>query len=381
MLRLLRPPTVKRQAGVRGRVPAAVVLAAGALIVVVGQAATAASPRQPVTITGLRWAQNGAVVGFDGSFDGSGQPRPFVADVAAGGMRALSAADGPFAIPPSPLLSPDGHWRAIGSRAGVVLTPAAGGQELLLRGQESIAWLPSGELLTLAELRWRSGALALQSYRLEAVKPATGQERVVVDDADIAGAPAVVSPDGTRVAFTQYVGAGPDGAVLFVASTAARSSGVLRLTPTVCRLVPLDPVTQAGWLCLEGGNRGSTFVGGPNRDLILAGPGADAIRTGEGNDFVAAAWGADVIDTGDGDDNVDAGAGDDRITLGNGRDTADAGPGRDVVFAGDGDDTVVLVDGERDTVVCGPGRDIVRVDSLDRVADDCEIVRTYKPAR
>ena len=58
-----------------------------------------------------------------------------------------------------------------------------------------------------------------------------------------------------------------------------------------------------------------------------------------------------------------------------GPDSVTPGPGPDWVYAGDGRDTVRARDRRRDHVSCGAGRDVARVDALDVVDANCEIVR------
>ena len=51
------------------------------------------------------------------------------------------------------------------------------------------------------------------------------------------------------------------------------------------------------------------------------------------------------------------------------------GTGRDVLSGGSGSDFIGTVDGFRDRVACGTGNDTAIVDTNDRVAGDCELVR------
>jgi Ca2+-binding RTX toxin-like protein len=58
-----------------------------------------------------------------------------------------------------------------------------------------------------------------------------------------------------------------------------------------------------------------------------------------------------------------------------GSDSLKGGSGRDLLTGGGGADFLGSVDGSRDRVACGPGRDTAIVDSNDRVAAGCELVR------
>jgi len=64
-----------------------------------------------------------------------------------------------------------------------------------------------------------------------------------------------------------------------------------------------------------------------------------------------------------------------RETAGQGSLSLKGGGGRDRIDAGAGDDFVGSVDGAADRVSCGTGRDTAIVDSNDRVAGGCELVR------
>jgi Ca2+-binding RTX toxin-like protein len=58
-----------------------------------------------------------------------------------------------------------------------------------------------------------------------------------------------------------------------------------------------------------------------------------------------------------------------------GADSLKGGSGHDVMSGGSGSDFLGSVDGARDRVACGTGRDTAIVDTNDRVAAGCELVR------
>jgi hypothetical protein len=154
-------------------------------------------------------------------------------------------------------------------------------------------------------------------------------------------------------------------------------------------------------------NNGARGNGGSGRDQVTGGLGAVAaiLTGGGGNDL--------LVPDGSLFDDARGGSGDDRlvtfkgrqVTLAgetgsdvliapaiSGRVTLDGGPDSDIVFthaggatvdAGSGADAVDVRGGAEtpaDTVSCGTGWDAVWADSIDDVADDCEIrLRTGSP--
>ena len=76
---------------------------------------------------------------------------------------------------------------------------------------------------------------------------------------------------------------------------------------------------------------------------------------------------------GGGDDTIRSYAGDDRVQGDWGSDTAFLGPGDDAWS-----DASTHARGDVDRITCGPGRDVVRAYRSDVVADDCEVVRSWR---
>lgn len=129
---------------------------------------------------------------------------------------------------------------------------------------------------------------------------------------------------------------------------------------------------------------------GPNEDRMVAnmigilvggtgGAGADNLKVnGPVNDLLGGDSGNDTIDTGDGNDDLRGEEGADTLIGGAGNDLLQGAAGADVIDAGPGDDTVNSPDGTVDRITCGEGTDLVRADTVDEVAADCENVeRTF----
>jgi hypothetical protein len=144
---------------------------------------------------------------------------------------------------------------------------------------------------------------------------------------------------------------------------------------------------------LVGAQDGDALVGGRGRDRLFGDSGRDQLdgragrdhlRGGSGNDRVIGGTGDDYLGGGSNDDRLIGGsgrdsiraeAGDDRISGGSGNDTIDAGVGRSRINAGPGDDKVKAVNLKRNRIRCGSGHDAVWANTVDFVAQDCEVVR------
>jgi Ca2+-binding RTX toxin-like protein len=178
---------------------------------------------------------------------------------------------------------------------------------------------------------------------------------------------------------------------------------------------------------INGGDGNDTLIGGDGNDTINGGAGDDAIEGGQGSDTMIGGGGNDTVSyadrnasqgvivtlgstaanngqpgehdsisgienivggdgpdtlTGDDQDNtIQGGGGNDTINGEGGNDTlnGDAGDdsitgaaGNDIISGGDGDDHIVAFDSQVDQITCGPGSDNALVDSIDKVASDCE---------
>ena len=110
-----------------------------------------------------------------------------------------------------------------------------------------------------------------------------------------------------------------------------------------------------------------------------AGVNRIAVELGDQNDYAGIGGMTPTdfpatIDGGDGADTIYGGPQADVIHGGPGNDTLQGNAGRDVLSGDEGDDTINAADGWPDQVTCGPGFDTVTADSLDTVADDCELL-------
>jgi hypothetical protein len=94
--------------------------------------------------------------------------------------------------------------------------------------------------------------------------------------------------------------------------------------------------------------------------------GADSLRGTPGADTLVGRTGNDQLLGRSGNDRLIGGPGHDRLFGGPGRDRLVGGPGADRLSGGPGPDRFA----------CGRGRDVVTVDVSDRVAGDCEKLRT-----
>ena len=132
---------------------------------------------------------------------------------------------------------------------------------------------------------------------------------------------------------------------------------------------------QAGNDLIRGGTGRDVLLGQAGNDRLFGQRGPDRISGGAGADVAFGGAGADLLRGEARNDVLSGQAGDDRMFGGAGNDRLVGGPGEDVHAGGPGNDSIGALDGERDTVSCGTGRDVAVVDSKDRVAADCEVVR------
>ena len=117
------------------------------------------------------------------------------------------------------------------------------------------------------------------------------------------------------------------------------------------------------------------LLGGGGPDVLAGAGGNDVLSGGAAADSVGGGGGADELRAGGGNDQLDGGSGPDVLNGNGGADSLKGGSGRDVLAGGSGSDFIGSVDGARDRVACGTGRDTAIVDTNDRVAGDCELVR------
>jgi hypothetical protein len=135
---------------------------------------------------------------------------------------------------------------------------------------------------------------------------------------------------------------------------------------------------------LGGGSLADELLGDDGDDTITAWGGNDRLGGGAGDDMLDAdaperrdpndAPGSDSVNGDAGDDWIDGRERDDVLLGDAGHDHVIGGDGADELSGGPGIDLIESIDGVADTVACGDGDDVVRADSLDTVASDCEAV-------
>jgi Ca2+-binding RTX toxin-like protein len=204
-----------------------------------------------------------------------------------------------------------------------------------------------------------SGVGELGLFRLD-VETGTAERLIAF------GAEPVVSPDGTRIAFSA-VGDCRDRTGIYVAL--GDGSAVQRLTND-CRIfgTPADDVIRGTALA-------DILVGRGGDDRLLArDPGyvGDTLLGDDGDDVLLGDSRGDVLR---------GGAGDDVLRGRNSQDVLAGGRGHDLLDGGRGADTIFASDGRRDVVRCGTNvsrsaleHDEVWPDRFDVVAPDCEVV-------
>ncbi len=109
-----------------------------------------------------------------------------------------------------------------------------------------------------------------------------------------------------------------------------------------------------------------TATGGAGKDNVDGGDGKDRLKGNGGKDKVKGAGGKDSINGDGGKDKIAGGAGKDRIKGGNAKDKIKGNGGKDKINS---------IDRKVDKVNCGGGKDTAKVDSIDRVSRNCEVVK------
>ena len=246
--------------------------------------------------------------------------------------------------------SPDGGWIGVlRGGAAYLLRPDGSGERRIGAGAP-IQWSSRGEELALLD---PAGVLRVLSL-------STGQARKIGEDI----AAAAIAPEWDRVA--SVLRAGRRSEVYVAERTGAHPA---RVTASQCHLYTAN--------CMDGTDRADRIEGTAARDVIFPGAGDDRIRSLGGDDRIDAAYGRDDVESGAGNDIVHTQGNDDRIHGGPGVDYLYAGNGEDTADGGSGKDWIVVAgDGRVDRVRCGPGKDAVFADPVDRIAGDCETIRT-----
>jgi Ca2+-binding RTX toxin-like protein len=133
---------------------------------------------------------------------------------------------------------------------------------------------------------------------------------------------------------------------------------------------------RAGDDCVSGGSASDRLSGQGGRDRLAGNRGADRLFGGPGRDRLIGGQGNDGLQGRGGNDRLSGGRGPDRVNGGNGNDRISVGGATNRASGGRGNDRISARNGKRDKINCGRGNDTVRADANDRVAGNCETVRT-----
>ena len=140
----------------------------------------------------------------------------------------------------------------------------------------------------------------------------------------------------------------------------------------------------AGTDCVSGADGDDTANGDEGADLVTGDAGNDTATGGAGKDKVDGGDGKDRLKGNGGKDKVKGAAGKDRINGDGGKDKVAGGAGKDRIKGGNakdkikgngGKDKINSIDRKADKVNCGGGKDTAKVDSIDRVSRNCEVVK------
>ena len=139
---------------------------------------------------------------------------------------------------------------------------------------------------------------------------------------------------------------------------------------------------------LRGGSAGDRLIGGFGDDRLhgQSGPdrvngerGRDRINGGSSNDVISAGSSRDRVAGDQGNDRINGNSGNDVLKGNSGNDRIKGSTGRDRIFGGGGKDRLDARDGRGgDRIACGIARDSVVADRGDRIARDCERVRSRR---
>ena len=127
--------------------------------------------------------------------------------------------------------------------------------------------------------------------------------------------------------------------------------------------------------CVFGGDGDDTANGDEGADLVTGDAGNDTATGGAGKDNVDGGDGKDRLKGKGGKDKVKGGDGKDKVAGGAGKDRIKGGNAKDEIKGNGGKDKINSIDRTADKVNCGGGKDTAKVDSIDRVSRNCEVVK------
>ena len=196
----------------------------------------------------------------------------------------------------------------------------------------------------------------------------TTDQRGLARTADISAVPNRAGSDGTDIGSTEIQSASCQGA--FVPSkTGTDGDDTITGTDGPDALFGANGNDQINALgandCVSGDAGNDTLTGDDAKDLLLGGDGNDGIKGGAGKDKIKGEDGKDKLNGDAGKDKVVGGAGKDKIKGGNGKDKIKGNGGKDKINS---------IDGKVDKVNCGGSKDKAKVDSIDKVGKNCEVV-------
>jgi predicted outer membrane repeat protein len=140
----------------------------------------------------------------------------------------------------------------------------------------------------------------------------------------------------------------------------------------------------AGHDCVSGadgddtanGDEGADLVSGDaGNDIATGGAGKDNVDGGDGRDRLKGKGGKDKVKGAAGKDRINGDGGKDKVAGGAGKDRIKGGNAKDGIKGNGGKDKINSIDRTVDKVDCGGGKDTAKVDSIDRVSRNCEVIR------
>jgi Tol biopolymer transport system component len=284
----------------------------------------------PVPERDPSWTPSGTGLVYAARTSLNGPFRIFLAKADGSGPVQLTAQSNGQADR-SPAVSPDGATIAfVSDRDGgfpeIYLMSVDGTGVVRLTNNAEIdgnpSWTPDGTRLVVER------CCASGTSDLFAIDVATRAETPITATTNVQEFDPVVSPDGTRLAYTAFeVGGGN----VDVWVSAIDGTGAQRLTQDAAP--DLSPDWQPLPACtVLGTGEADDMAGTDGDDVICARGGDDVVRAGFGDDLVIGGNGNDALEGQDGED----------VVLGEGgSDTLDGGAGYDVLDGGAGTDTCV----------------------------------------